>query len=344
MYDQGNQTVREELARKVAALQEPRCYPEKTGRIEAIETHMAWVFLTAEHAYKLKKPVRTPLLDYRSLEQRRSGCLTEVRLNRRLAAQVYLGVVAVTKQDGRFYVDGTGPPVDWLVKMKRLPRRRMLDACIERKELLPEEIDGVTELLCRFYARTEKAGLSPGAYREGIADEITEKAQSLRRPRYALGSTVVDGAEGRLQTWLGHCSQQLEARADCVVDAHGDLRPEHICLLEKPVIIDCLEFSRSLRLLDPISELSFLALECRRLGAVWAGERILERYTHFSDDRPSSQLISFYMGYHALVRAAVALWHLDDDMLDDDDKWRQRARWYLKVVEEDVHPGSTTSE
>ncbi len=332
MYDHGNHETQRRLQRTVAALCDPTSYAEETGRIEAIETHMAWVFLTDEHAYKLKKPIRTPFMDYTTKEKRRRGCQREVELNRRLAPDVYLGVSSVVETDGQFRVDAQGAPRDWLIKMKRLPRQRMLDARIESREVLPKHVDAVTELLCSFYDRADKAGLNGPQYRDRIVRDIESKAESLDKHHYGLNSAHLHDAVHRLNHWAEANGTLLATRADRVVDAHGDLRPEHVCLIDDPVVIDCLEFSRELRLLDPLSELSFLALECRRLGASWIGERLLKGYAERTGDHPPPTLVWFYTGYHALIRAAIALWHLDDATLDDDDKWPRRARWYLDVI------------
>src|SRR5690606_23645446 len=114
-------------------------------------------------------------------------------------------------------------------------------------------------------------------------------------PRYGLNDADLRAVVHGQKRWLARSGRLLEERAPWVVDAHGDLRPEHVCLEEPtPVVIDCLEFSQELRWLDPVSELSFLALECRRLGAAWIGERLLARYAEMSQDRVSAALVRFY--------------------------------------------------
>ena len=122
-------------------------------------------------------------------------------------------------------------------------------------------------------------------------------------------------------------------QAGKIVDAHGDLRPEHICLEQRgPVIIDCLEFNRNLRILDAVSEIMFLALECERLGAPNIERLILNRYSEETGDRPSEKLLAFYKSYHACVRAKIAVWHLKDNGIRDRDTWITKATDYLSVV------------
>jgi aminoglycoside phosphotransferase family enzyme len=117
-----------------------------------------------------------------------------------------------------------------------------------------------------------------------------------------------------------------------IVEGHGDLRPEHVCLESQPVVIDCLEFNRSLRILDVASELSFLALECERLGAPEIGERILNGYSEQAGDRPANMLLGFYRAYHACVRAKIAIWHLNDANVQGRDAWVAKAEQYLRMA------------
>ena len=325
--------ARARLAAIVAALHRPESYADGISQIEAIETHMSWVFLTNAHAWKLKKPVRTATLDFTTLDARHRACEAEVALNRRLARDVYLGVAPVTMVGDAARVEGTGEPVEWLVKMRRLPRDRMLDKCIERGAVSDEDVDRIAATLARFYGSAERAPADGPAYRRFIASDIAAKRTSIEQRRYGLPVDDIRTMAGRQEQWLARHGKLLEARGAHVVDAHGDLRPEHICLEgAEPVVIDCLEFSRTLRLLDPLSELAFLALECRRLGNAAIGERMLAACAERMGERSDPGLISFYQSYHALIRAAVAVWHLDDDALDRLDSWRERGAWYVGVA------------
>ncbi len=324
---------RSSLAQTVEALRDPASYPEPAGSVVAIETHMSWVFLTDVHAYKLKKPIARPTLDCTTVEHRRAACQLELELNRRLAADVYLAVVPLARAPAGLRVEGRGEAVEWLVKMRRLPQERMLDACIARGTVELADIDRLASCLAAFYDCAERTPMAAAAYRERIRADIAAKRASLERPRYGLVRADVLAAARRQTAWLGEHGPLLDARAACLVDAHGDMRPEHVCLEERPVVIDCLEFDRDLRLLDPLSELSFLALECRRLGMPWIGERLFARYTEHDGEPAPAALLAFYQSYHALVRAAVAIWHLDDDGLAQTERFRARAAAYLRLAQ-----------
>ncbi len=323
---------RQQLAGRVAALREPSAYPGNVREVETIETHMAWVFLTDRHAFKLKKPIRTEYLDYRTIEARRRACRTECDLNRRLAEPVYLDVVPVADRGDRLVVGGEGRPVDWLVQMRRLSRQKMLDSRIGRAAVEASSIDRLGDKLVEFYRSVEREPFGGPAYRERMVSDIQQKGESLEQPHYGLDSQLVETVVESQKEWIEDHISLVRERGSSVVEAHGDLRPEHVYLNDEPMVIDCLEFDRDLRLLDPVSELAFVGLECRRLGSSWIGDRLLDVYGGRTGDEVTDELVRFYQSYHAVVRAAIAVWHLDDTRLDNPDKWRDRGRTYLDMA------------
>jgi aminoglycoside phosphotransferase family enzyme len=328
------QTV--DLAEKVAFLQRPDSYPESPKAVEAVETHLAWVFLTDRHAYKLKKPVRYPFLDFTTLEARHADAREEVRLNHRLAPGVYLGVVPLALgSDGRLRIDRSGTPVDWLVKMRRLPRTGMLDYAIAAGTVQPPALRALSDLILAFYRSAATVPIDCRAYQARFRKEVDENAQALREPRYGLSPTLVATITTAQHGFLDRGRKLLEARASAgrIVEGHGDLRPEHVCLGPPPVIIDCVEFNREFRILDPVDELGYLAMECERLGAPWAGRVLLTHYTTFSGDRPPERLVHFYQSVRATLRAKLAAWHLDDVAVRYPSQWFNRAEAYLALAE-----------
>ncbi|HEU4579485.1 MAG TPA: hypothetical protein VFS67_14590 [Polyangiaceae bacterium] len=299
--------------------------------IEAIETHLSWVFLTRCHAYKLKKPARSEHFDYTTVGARRAACETELQLNRRLAASVYLGVVPVRCNGTGRHVEGNGEIVDWLLKMRRLPRDSMLNVCIQRQAVSVGQLMALAQVLTRFYAAAPRAGWSGAEYRRTLAARLESKRALLTLPRHELDPGLVRSVCEQTERWLERHVDEVAARAPLVREAHGDLRPEHICLEAEPVIIDCLDFDRQLRLLDPLSELAFLDLECRRLGNDWIGPQLAASYARLAGDAASLELQHFYASYHALIRAGLAVSRTDEPGADLD-KWRARARSYLEFA------------
>jgi len=328
------------IEEKVAFLRQPDVYPDRPKRVEVIETHMSWVFLTESLAYKLKKAVRYDFLDFSTLEARHKNCEREVRLNRRLAGHVYLGTVPLTIQgDGGLKLGGEGRVVDWLVQMRRLPADRMLDAAIREGTVDAGDVRKLSQVLADFYRLSPSLPFSPAEYRRRFEEDIQSNLIELRDIRYALPKTQVDrlaAAQRQFLTELG-CLLEQRARDGRIIDAHGDLRPQHIFLTPEPVIIDCLEFNREFRILDPVDELAYLVMECERLGAPAIGEEILGHYSEAAGDACPIELIGFYKAFRACLRAKIAVWHIVDHEVRDHQRWLRLARTYLDLAERYLH-------
>jgi aminoglycoside phosphotransferase family enzyme len=297
---------------------------------------MAWVFLAGDRAYKLKKPVRYPFLDYGTLEARRRICDEEVRLNRRLAPDVYLGVARLSVEaDGSLAINGKGSAVDWLVEMRRLPDTLMLDHAIMSDAVPRGAVEAVADRLTHFYQEAPAVNVDP-------AEHVARFVRELGKSREVLATKSFDSLAERglrilaqLEDLLNHTPEVVADRAAArrIVEGHGDLRPEHVCLSDPPVIIDCLEFSRDLRLVDPFEELSYLSMECAVLGARWIGPVLIERCATALGDRPSDRQLAFYTAYRASLRARQALAHLLEPAPRTPEKWIPLAHTYLDEAE-----------
>jgi len=322
-----------DLRAKVEFLLRASSYPEPTREVEPRETHMSWVFLTEQYAYKLKKPVRYPFLDFSTIELRRRNCEEEARLNRRLAPDVYLGVVALGLDDsGRFCLGG-GRPVDWLVKMRRLPAERTLDYLIKANRVREEDIGILARRLAAFYRDAAKAAIGADACRDLFHADIAANEAVLIRPSYRLPTPLIGSIGAAQKQYLLVHGDRLDQRVreKRIVEGHGDLRPEHIYLGADPLITDCLEFNPQLRIIDPADELAYLAIECEREGAPQVGPLLFQAYGEASGDFPPPDLVAFYKSYRALLRAKIAISHLDELDPRNSNKWRERARAYLEL-------------
>jgi len=324
------------LADKVALLRRPDAYPDAPTHVDAVETHMSWVFLTDLSAYKLKKPVRYDFLDFRSLEARRRSCHDEVRLNRRLAPKIYIAAVPLVLDDGgALHIAGEGETVDWLVWMHRLPSERMLDRAILAGAVAAEDLQAVARLLADFFAQAVRVAVSPSELRRRLAEAIGQNRQALDAPEFELPAATIGAVCDTLGKMLMDDAPLFDRRVrdGCVVEGHGDLRPEHVYLGPEPAVIDCLEFNRDFRILDWADELAYLAMECERLGSPGAGMAILESCCRELDDGPPPALIHFYKAYRALLRAKLAILHLRDEDVREPEKWRPRTLEYLRLAE-----------
>lgn len=325
------------LESKVAALRRPGTYPGQPEAVQAIETHMSWVFLTGDHAFKLKKPVRYDGLNFSTLASRRFFCNEELRLNRRLTASVYLDVVAL-RQDtfGALRIGTAGTVVEWLVMMRRLSANLMLDHLLAQGTFQPEVLRPVATQLAAFYRGLRPAVTDAARYLERLRRDIDECERKLRDPEVA--DCVEDARPlcAQLRSVLRERPELFAARVQAgrIVEGHGDLRPEHICMETPPAIIDCLEFSAELRTLDVADELGFLGLECERLGAPRLGRLLFDIYGQTTGDIPEVALIDYYQSLRACIRAGLAIWHLKEARYRDSPKWSLRARHYLRLAGE----------
>jgi aminoglycoside phosphotransferase family enzyme len=316
-------------AEKVEFLSEPRHYPDKSGKIEVVETHFAWVFLTEHHAYKMKKPMQQATMDYRTLESRERGCRNELRLNRRLAPSVYIDVVPLSRgPGGALEFGGRKDAVDWLVKMHRLPAARMLDRAIVDGTLTPGDLDAVIELLAAFYKTARRMALSKAAYLRRLRIATLQNASDLCAPDLALNRARVDPV---IDAQLAYISgaHSLGSRGAHLVEGHGDLRLEHVYLGPPPSVIDCLEFDRDLRRLDPAEEIANLAMGCGRLQRTDLAGELLRRYRNAMRDLVRDDQVQFYMSRRAAIGAKIAAWHVRDPIYVDRQPWIARANSYL---------------
>jgi aminoglycoside phosphotransferase family enzyme len=324
-----------DLSAKLAFLRRPDSYPGAVQRVEAIETHMAWVFLAGDRAYKFKKPVRYPFLDYSTLEARRRICHEEVRLNRRLAPDVYLGVVPLSRPpDGTLRIGEAGTPVEWLIAMRRLPRQRMLDHVVRRGAASADVVAPAASLLAAFFAEAAAEPMAPRDYVHRLSHAVLESRRTIAAYVGGPDALLAGRVAAALTRFLDERPSYLEdrARERRIVEGHGDLRPEHVFVGSPPAVMDCIEFNRRFRLQDPVDELVFLAVELERLGAPELGTHFLGAYVERTGDEPPALLLSFYAAYRALLRARIAIEHLSDGGVDPK-RWLRLGHGYLEIAD-----------
>jgi aminoglycoside phosphotransferase family enzyme len=323
------------INRKVAFLGTSAAYEERPSRVERIETHFSWVFLTDRYVYKLKKPLIGAGFDFSSPAARRRNAEEEVRLNRRLARDVYLGVLPLTLEATcDLAIAGKGVVIDWLVRMVRLPAERMLDQRLARRDWHRADINALADRLARFFATARRVNIQPAVYLDRFRGECVDSRNAIRSSGGPELQHAAQYVVRRIEAFIYCRKDLLLQRLDDgrVVQGHGDLRPEHICLGPTLVIIDCLEFRADLRFLDPVDELAFLTMECDRMAARSIGQVLFRRYCLHTHDTPSPLLIAFYKAIGALIRARIAILHLQESPVRDPGKWPKRAAEYLAIA------------
>jgi aminoglycoside phosphotransferase family enzyme/predicted kinase len=294
----------------IAAMLDPGFYPDRPERVELRETHSSWVFLAGELAYKVKKPVVFPFLDYGTPERRLEMCREEVRLNRRLAPDYYLGVEAIVARDGGYALAPVDDPeaVEYTVRMRRVPEQRTMERLVEVGELAPDDVDAVGRRLASFHHGADPApppsrGVAP------FRASVRENVKTLRD----VGPATIPGP--RLRAMAEFSNAFLTARDDelrrrakegRIRDCHGDLRAEHVIVTDPVAIYDCIEFNPDFRFIDVGLDLSFLVMDLSRLGAEPLADRLVASYREAGGDPGDDALLSFFAAYRAWVRAKLS--------------------------------------
>jgi aminoglycoside phosphotransferase family enzyme/predicted kinase len=325
----------------VAWLATPAAYPHAPERVEHVETHISHVFLTENDVYKLKKRVRFDFLDFTALAAREQACREELRLNRRLAPEVYLDLVPITRDPAHeLTLGGAGEVVDWLVHMRRLPADLTLDALHAQGRLRPEHIERLAETLVNFYGAQPALTMAADTFRGRLTQHVQANLQKLLAAQHHLPQAAIRRAHAFQLQQLALCPELFDVRVrqGRIVDGHGDLRPEHICLTEPPAIFDCIEFNAEFRQNDVADELAFLAEECDVIGAGWAGRQLLESYQRRTGDRPAPVLWDFYRAYRACVRAKVAALRSEQKSQAAQEAALQEARERLNLADRYATP------
>lgn len=323
------------LEEKLRFLASPAAYGDR-DQVSVIETHMSWLFFVGGYAFKLKKPVRYPFLDFSTIEARRRDCEAEVRLNARLAGDTYIGVLPLRAGGGTLALGGEGEIVDWLVKMKRLPAEDMLDARILGGKLSESEIDAVGERLAAFYLAAAPEIECGRAYLEHLETEQAINRKIIGMAEFGLASRLplLDAVTDAIASIAPLI--ELRITAGRIVEGHGDLRPEHVCLANPPLVIDCLEFDRRMRIVDPYDEVNYLGLECDLIGAPWVRPRLLRVLERRLKTCPGTTYIGVLGAFRMVTRARISLAHLLDPEPSRPEHWPHVARIYLDSAEREL--------
>lgn len=318
---------------KVSFLSDPANYRDHPEHVSLRQTHHAWLFMTERHVFKMKKPFRLGGFDFSSLESRHHLCNEELRLNRRLAKNTYLGVVPLVRNEsGGLELEADGYVIEWLVKMMRLPDSQSLLRAASGDRAAPAEVRKLMRKLLRFYSDSATIEFRAGGYVTHIREKLEYWSQELLRSQSALSDAKIDKLLGLQLSYVEANEELLENRAKDghVRDGHGDLRPEHVFLIEnaEPEIIDCLEFDASLRRLDSAEEIAFLAMECRHAGFASLARECFDCYRiEFGRSAVPDHLWDFYAALGATVRAGLSAWRIPNAAKGE--RWQRRANSYF---------------
>jgi uncharacterized protein len=300
-------TTPEQIA---AAMSEPGFYEPAAAGVEVRETHISWVFLAGERALKLRKAVVFPFLDYGTPERRLEMCEAELRLGRRLAPDLYLGLRAVVPRDDGFALAEAGADgaCEHVVEMRRFDEARTLAALLERDEVSEADIRAVARRIAEFHAGSPPS--PPGSFgAPQVAATVSENFTTLLGFADEIGDPRLAAAHRFAVAFLHGHHAELAARSvgGRVRECHGDLRAEHVILDAGRVeVFDPVEFDADLRHIDVGADLAFLVMELAEAGRGDLGRALVDEYRAAGGDDGGDALLRFYAVYRAWVRAKVA--------------------------------------
>ncbi len=305
----------------IEALLDPRCYPHPVKQCTLIETHISWLILTGDYAYKIKKPVALGFLDFSTLSRRRHFCEEELRLNRRLAERLYLDVVRIVADGPRLRIADEGQAIEYAVRMRQFDTRQQLDQCLDRGQLTLSHCLELGQRLAAFHDQCPAAPAGQDWGREAVVRAAV--AANFDECRQRCPSHAQQALLTQLQRWSDEQGQRLAGlfsqrrQQGHVRECHGDLHLANIALIDGQVTpFDCLEFSPSLRWIDTINEIAFLTMDLHSRNAPALAIQTLNAYLEHSGDYAGLPLLRYYEVYRAMVRAKVAA--IRADQIDAD--------------------------
>jgi aminoglycoside phosphotransferase family enzyme/predicted kinase len=321
----------------VRGLMQARAYPRAHG-VEHLETHISHVFLTGEHAYKIKKPVDFGFLDFSTLALRRRFCEEELRINRRLAPDLYLAVVAITGTPAQPQVEGEGAPIEYAVKMRQFAQDGLLERVLERGELTRAMVDELAAEVARFHGMVPRA--EPGSAFGSAQSIVAPAMQNFEQLAPLLTATDDRAALDRLRAWTERLSGSLAARFGerqrdgFVRECHGDLHLANMVLIDGRVrIFDAIEFNPELRWIDVMNEIAFVVMDLAARGRGDLGARFLNAYLQHTGDYAGVRVLRYYVVYRAVVRAKIAAMRAGQVAGAERDALAGKCRRHLELAE-----------
>ncbi|MDQ6997729.1 MAG: AAA family ATPase [Mariprofundus sp.] len=313
----------------------PETYPHEVDDIEMVQTHISWVFLTGDFVYKLKKPLNLDFLDFSTLAKRKFYCEQELILNRRLSADIYLDVVALTQKGEGIELDGLGEVLDYAVKMHQFDQSGLLDQRLKDNQFDPAWMDVLARDTAAFHAEQQSRAQfgNPQMLADHIQTNFDIAAQHIGD---ALDAKTMFELKDFAREALENQKERLMQRQSdgFIRPCHGDLHLKNITLINHmPCIFDCIEFSDDFRIIDTMNDVAFLVMDCDAHGHPDLGFRFLSRYLEHSGDYAGLSLLNLYLFYRATVRGKVSTL-LARELTDETERQLQceEARRYFDLA------------
>ncbi|WP_454254623.1 bifunctional aminoglycoside phosphotransferase/ATP-binding protein [Pseudomonas sp. Marseille-Q8238] len=302
----------------IAALQNPALYPHPVDGFQVIETHISWVLLTGPFAYKIKKPVNFGFLDFSTLDARQHFCGEELRLNQRLTTDLYLDVLPITGSEAEPQLNGTGPAIEYVLKMRQFPQSQLLSDVQARGELTPAHIDALAKQIADFHVQTPAVPADhPLSAPQSIVAPMRQNFEQIRPLLNDANDLLqLEALEAWTEASFSRLEPLLAKRAEngAIRECHGDIHLGNATLLDGQVVLfDCIEFNEPFRLIDTASDAAFLAMDLEDRGLKPLSRRFVSAWLERSGDYAALELLNFYKAYRALVRAKVNLFRIGQE-------------------------------
>ena len=324
----------------VDALLTPEAYPHDTsGKIELIQTHISFVFITKNYVYKVKKAVNFGFLDFSTLEKRRLFCEKELELNRRLCPEIYLEVVPINKSN-TIKIKGSGETVEYALKMKRLPQERIMTELLKENKVNKKTIDKIAGIVAQFHSKAQtNSEISKFGSLKIIKTNWDENfSQTTKYLNQTIPQKEFQFIQTKINAFLAKNEVLFESRmADKRIrDCHGDLHSGNIFITDKICIFDAIEFNDRFRYSDVAADVAFLAMDLDSQQRPDLANYFIEKYLIYSKDQKIAPLLPFYKCYRAYVRGKVISFRLDDPNITILEKASatKEAKAYFKLAAE----------
>lgn len=306
-------------------LKDPKFFGPHVTSVQLLQTHISYVALTGTYAYKVKKPVNFGFLDFSTVDKRKFYCEEELRLNKRLCPEMYLDVLPITRKDGALELDGSGPIVEYALKMKEFPQEYIMTNMLKQHHITKDTIDQIISLLIDFYTAQEpseeitKYGELP-AVKQNIDEnfEQTKPMINITVPQDTF-RFIKDASTRFFERKKDVFGRRMKEGK--IFDCHGDLHSGNIVVTDTHIhIFDCIEFNDRFRFCDVASDIGFLAMDLDYLNFPYLSSHLIHRYVEKSADVSIFQVLNFYKSYRAFVRGKVHGFQLNDPHIDQKKK------------------------